>query len=220
MITQIYSPTTVEEARNLVKLGVDYIGVNVGIRKEWPTILTPEKANEILLGVTPPAKKMVLTVSYDLNDLQEIINRTKFDVIHLIAEPNLLTPEKVKELKKKNPPLLVMRTIPITDETSIQLAKQYEGIADFLLLDSRNKNSGSIGATGETHDWNISRKIVELVSVPAVLAGGLGPDNVAEAIAKVHPFGVDSKTKTNYIDRRGKDMEKVRQFVKIAHEAE
>jgi len=50
MITQIYAPITVDEAKELVKLGVDYIGVNVGIRKEWPTILTPEKANDILVG--------------------------------------------------------------------------------------------------------------------------------------------------------------------------
>jgi len=162
---------------------------------------------------------MVLSVSHNLDDIQEIINRTKFDVIHLIAEHNLLTPENVNTLKKNNPTLSVMRTVPVTDETSIALAKQYEGIADLLLLDSRKNQSGSIGATGETHDWNISKKIVESVSIPVVLAGGLGPDNVAAAIAKVHPYGVDSKTKTNYNDRRGKDMEKVRLFVKNAQEA-
>jgi phosphoribosylanthranilate isomerase len=52
--------------------------------------------------------------------------------------------------------------------------------------------------------------------VPAILAGGLGPDNVAEAIKAVRPAGVDSKTKTDRPDGAGKDLEKVRQFVAAA----
>lgn len=68
---------------------------------------------------------------------------------------------------------------------------------------------------GETHDWGLSKKIVESVFIPVILAGGLGPDNVAEAISKVKPFGVDSKTKTDKDDGSGKDIEKVREFVKI-----
>jgi phosphoribosylanthranilate isomerase len=109
-----------------------------------------------------------------------------------------------------------MRTIPVRDEECIDLAKQYDGIADYLLLDSRRKKDNQIGATGETHDWNLSKKIVESVSIPVILAGGLGPDNVAEAILKVKPFGVDSKSKTDMAGGHGKDLEKVREFVRIA----
>ena len=77
-----------------------------------------------------------------------------------------------------------------------------------------------IGALGITHDWRISRRIVDLVRTPVILAGGLGPDNVAEAIRAVRPAGVDSKTRT---DRPGphapktgaKDLDRVRRF----HEA-
>ena len=197
MITQIYAVKTADQARKLVELGVDYIGADVGIRNEWPSILTPEKANEALSGVTNPAKKVILTISSDLNDISDIIRRTKFDIVHLATEPTILSPDDVRTLKKHMPNLQVMRTIPVTDMESIALAKQYDKIADYLLLDSRSKKTGLIGATGEPHDWNISRKIVTSVSIPVILAGGLGPDNVAEAIAKVHPYGVDSKTKTN-----------------------
>ncbi|MBR2582280.1 MAG: hypothetical protein IKD61_02685 [Oscillospiraceae bacterium] len=77
-----------------------------------------------------------------------------------------------------------------------------------------------IGAAGITHDWSIDRRIKEAVSVPVVLAGGLGPDNVEAAIAAVHPDGVDSLTATS-VKENGilvrKDIEKVRAFCKKAH---
>jgi phosphoribosylanthranilate isomerase len=65
----------------------------------------------------------------------------------------------------------------------------------------------------------VSRKIVESVTIPVILAGGLGPDNVAEAISCVKPFGVDSKTKTDKTGSHEKDIEKVKEFVRIAKTA-
>jgi phosphoribosylanthranilate isomerase len=74
-----------------------------------------------------------------------------------------------------------------------------------------------IGALGITHSWELDRKIVERVRIPAIIAGGLGPDNVADAISVVHPAGVDSKTKTDKRDgSHAKDLEKVRQFLNLA----
>lgn len=218
MITQIYEVQTANQARKLVELGVDNIGVLVGIQNEWPSILTPEKANKVLSGVTGSAKKVLLTISNDINDINEIINRTTFDILHLAAEPTELSYHDVLTLKKQNSNLKVMRTIPVIGEESIALAKQYDGIADYLLLDSRSKKTGTIGVTGEPHDWNVSSEIVKSVSIPVILAGGLGPDNVAKAIAKVRPYGVDSKTKTDKPGGAEKDLEKVKQFVQITRE--
>jgi phosphoribosylanthranilate isomerase len=104
-----------------------------------------------------------------------------------------------------------MRTIPVIDESSIDLAREYDGIADYLLLDTFKKEQ--IGATGQIHNWQISKKIVESVKTPVILAGGLGPDNVEEAIKIVKPTGVDSKTKTDKTNGKGKDLEKVKKFV-------
>ena len=106
----------------------------------------------------------------------------------------------------------VMRSVPVVDAASIDIARAYEGIADFLLLDSYRANDRQIGALGVTHDWSISRRIVEAVRTPVILAGGLGPDNVAEAIRAVRPAGVDSKTRTDQGDTHTKDLEKVRLF--------
>lgn len=216
MITQVYETQSFEEAKKLVDVGVDYVGVLVGIKDEYPGELSLGQAVEVLRGVTGKAKKVVLSLSKILNDIIIIISKTNPDILHLPAEPEDISPTDVKNLKKRFPNIKIMRTIPVVNEGSIEIAKQYDGIADYLLLDSRRKKDNQIGATGETHDWNLSKKIVESVSVPVILAGGLGPDNVAEAILKVKPFGVDSKTKTDKTGSREKDIEKVKEFVRIA----
>ena len=67
---------------------------------------------------------------------------------------------------------------------------------DALLLDSGNqklkvKELGGTGRTGRTHDWTISRKIRDAVTVPVYLAGGINANNVLDAIREVEPIGID-----------------------------
>src|SRR5438034_745574 len=111
--------------------------------------------------------------------------------------------------------MAIMRSVPVSGEESVAIARSYEGIADLLLLDSYRAMDRQVGALGVTHDWSISRRIVELVRTPVILAGGLGPDNVADAIRTVRPAGVDSKTRTDRDGSHAKDIERVRRF----HEA-
>jgi phosphoribosylanthranilate isomerase len=76
-----------------------------------------------------------------------------------------------------------------------------------------------VGATGLTHDWQISRQIVNLVSGQAhvILAGGLTPENVTEAISTTNPWGVDSNTGTNMPGEPvAKDLGRVEAFVRRA----
>lgn len=110
-----------------------------------------------------------------------------------------------------------MRSVPVYGEESIEIARSYEGVADYLLLDSHRPSDRQIGALGVPHDWSISQRIVEVVSTPVILAGGLGPENVAEAIRRVRPAGVDSKTKTDRDGSHAKDLERVRRFYEAAH---
>ncbi|WP_164936490.1 hypothetical protein [Bradyrhizobium nanningense] len=67
-----------------------------------------------------------------------------------------------------------------------------------------------------THDWNISRRIVEAVGTSVILAGRLDADNVAQAINVVRPAGVDSKTKTDRQASHAKDLERVKRFYEAA----
>lgn len=220
MITQIYEANNYGEARSLVEAGVDYIGVLVGIEGKYSGELNPEQAKEVLRGVTGQAKKVILPFSENLKDIALIISKTNPDIVHIAVEPDAFLPSDVQALKKQFANIKIMRTIPVVDKRSVELAKQYDGIADYLLLDSRSQKNNQLGVTGETHDWNLSKKIVKSVSIPVILAGGLGVDNVAEAILKVKPFGVDSKTKTDKIGINEKDIKKVKEFVRIAKTTE
>ena len=121
--------------------------------------------------------------------------------------------------RNKLPTSQIMRSVPVSGEERVSVASDYEGIADFLLLDSYRPADRQIGALGITHDWRISRRIVDLVSIPVILAGGLGPDNVADAIRAVRPAGVDSKTKTDRDGSHAKDIERVRRFHEAARAA-
>ena len=92
--------------------------------------------------------------------------------------------------------------------------------ADYLLLDSSHPLTGIVGATGLVHDWDASARIVDRAQCPVILAGGLGPDNVADTIAQVRPAGVDSETRTSRdSDRRRKDLAKVERFIDQARAA-
>ncbi len=212
MIVQIYEVSNSAETKKLAKIGVDHIRVLVE-KGEYPRELSAEKAKMIFQSVPLSAKKVVLSLSNDLRETSEIVEKINPDILHLGISEEILPIAKVKEIRKKYPQLKIMRSIAIIDEKSIKLAKEYESVVDYLFLDIYKSQ---LGATGETHNWDISRKIVETVKIPVILAGGLGSDNVAEGINKVKPAGVDSKTKTDKIGSHRKDITKVKKFIKIA----
>ena len=97
----------------------------------------------------------------------------------------------MKQIRSALPDILIFSVVHVIDEHSVDTALGYEGLADYILLDSGKPSKGVLGGTGEVHNWNLSRIIVERLKTPVFLAGGLNPGNVAEAIFSVKPYGVD-----------------------------
>jgi phosphoribosylanthranilate isomerase len=216
MLVQIYEIGSPDEGRAVAALGVDHVGVLVG-GGAFPRERAPAAARAIFAALPPRTKRVALTLSADPDEIARVIEETGADIVHVGAAAERFGPASSAELKRRYPGVKLMRSIPVVDEGSIAFAKAHERIADVLLLDSHDPGDRQIGALGRTHDWRISRRIVESVAVPAILAGGLGPDNVREAIRAVGPAGVDSKTKTDRDDgTHAKDLEKVRDFVRAA----
>jgi phosphoribosylanthranilate isomerase len=124
------------------------------------------------------------------------------------------------QLREQLSPTPLMLTVPVLGEEDLVEATRLAEVADYLLLDSSHPLTGIVGATGLVHDWNVSARIVASARCPVILAGGLGPDNVADAITQVRPAGVDSETRTSSdSDRRRKDLAKVEAFIDQARAA-
>jgi phosphoribosylanthranilate isomerase len=215
MLTQLYEISAPEEALAISRIGVHHIGILVG-NGEFPRELPGEAAAKVAAGIRPPSKFSALFLTADISLIEQWARQLQPAILHLGAAPELLSPDDAATLKGKLPDMLIMRSIPVMGEASIAIARSCDGIVDFLLLDSHRESDRQIGALGITHDWTISRRIVEAVKTPVILAGGLGPDNVADAIRAVRPAGVDSKTKTDRNGSHHKDLDRVRRFQEAA----
>ena len=215
MLVQIYEVQTPEEAAALARLRVDHIGVLVG-DGAFPRELSIGQTNTIFATVPAGKKRVALSLSTDLEEVARVVQETRPDIIQVQATVEDFSVAMTRGLRTRFSEVLVMRAVPVIDHASIEIAASYQGVADFLLLDSWDPGTGQFGALGRVHDWRLSRRIVDDVGIPVILAGGLGPENVAAAIAAVRPAGVDSKTRTDRLDGSGKDLAKVAAFVAAA----
>jgi len=211
---QIFEVQTPEEAAALAGLGVDHIGVLVG-DGAFPRELSIARTSAIFAAVPAGKKRVALSLSANLEEVIRVVAETRPDIVQVQAEIDFSV-AMTRVLKMRYPQIPIMRAIPVIDETSIAIAASYKGVADFLLLDSYDPGTRQFGALGRVHDWSLSRRIVDEVGIPVILAGGLGPENVAAAIAAVRPAGVDSKTKTDRPNGGSKDLAKVEAFVAAA----
>ena len=230
VIVQIYGIRTVEDARIVIDMGAEHIGVSYGQIKRTPGQLTCEHAREIFEGVQPHAVKIGLTVAEDIEEISENLALAFPDVLHLSGDIDGISPSQVAELKSRFPGLRIMQALPVLagvpleEQKVLEYVKEYESVSDFFLIDTKAPAAGDIGATGLTHDWNIDKAIIDATHVPCIIAGGLDASNVAAAIAVTEPYGVDSFSLTNYEDDRAntescKDPAKVEAFIRAAKNA-
>ena len=215
MIVQVYEVADPHEARLMADAGVDHVGVLVG-QGAYPREIDHDQAREIFRALPGQTRGVALILSSDTLDILETVEAVQPDVLHLGTLPESLSPEAILQIRAACPGVEIMRSIPVQDESALLAASRFAGVSDYLLLDSHVPGDTQVGATGTTHDWGISRAIVLRERIPVLLAGGLGPDNVARAIEAVGPAGVDSKTGTDRAGTHRKDVRKVREFVRMA----
>ena len=222
MIIQIYTAQTPKEGLALARLGVNHVGITPA-SSGLPGEVTEEQGRLIFESIGSLAVKVALSVEQDLDRIATMVRNVRPEVLHLCGDPDkMVSPEGVTELKRMLPGLKVMQAIPVTGREALAIAQSYQEVADYLILDSFSPAIGGVGAAGVTHDWSISREIVAQSRLPVILAGGLSPENVAEAIGAVRPWGVDSLTRTNLPLGGGKfrkDLDLVQQFISNAQAA-
>lgn len=215
---QIYTIQTVAEANAVAALGIDRIGLTPADRG-LPGEISVALAATITDAVRGRATVSALTVDVDLDVIAAMVRSVRPDVLHLCGPPGVVSPEMVAVLKRRLTGVQIMQAIAVVDDQSIADALDYSAVVDCLILDSVAPDIEGVGAAGVVHDWTVSRRIVEQVSIPVILAGGLSVDNVAAAVTAVGPWGVDSLTHTNRPlpdGRFEKDLELVADFAAAA----
>lgn len=220
MLVQVYAVKSIQDMQLCIDAGLDRWGLEVGTKGIMPNETGFEKTREIFAATPAPYAKMALSIETDLDALTEIAEETRPDILHLCGDIRQLPPVRVKELRQRIPEVAIVQAIPMAGPDAVDIAAAYDEVADMLLLDSVAPNVVGIGIAGVTHDWSLSRKIVEQSKKPCILAGGLSPENVAEAIRAVRPWGVDSNTHTCVPGTWTKDFGRMREFVQAARAAD
>ncbi len=215
MIIQIYAFTDPKTAVAAVNLGVDHVGFVAGKYDVVPAELSFEQAREIVLALPPQATAVALTMAEDVDEILRMVAAVQPHIVHISSDVELVPVEMMRELRSRlDKRVRLMKAIPVEDEISIALARDFAAVSDLLLLDTKRPDFPGVGATGFTHDWNISRRIVEAVDIPVIMAGGLTPENVGAAMREIQPWAVDSNTSTNVPGSNvDKDLERIRAFV-------
>ena len=181
--------SSVDEAQLAFAAGVDAIGL-VSAMPSGPGQIDEETIAEIAATTPPGVDSFLLTSLTDVSAIVAQHARCRTSVVQVVDR---LDGDGLEELVALLPGVRAAQVIHVGDESSIDEARRAARHAHALLLDSGSPNAAvkTLGGTGRTHDWALSRRIVEAVRVPVYLAGGLNPDNVAAARAAVSGFGVD-----------------------------
>ena len=178
-----------EEAKLAISFGADAIGL-VGKMPSGPGPIADELIREIAKKTPPPIATFLLTSETTAKGIIAHHKRTFTNTIQIVDE---LLEENYDEIKKELPAVKLVQVIHVIDESSVEEAIKISPHVDAILLDSGNPKLKikELGGTGRVHNWKLSRKIIESISIPVFLAGGLNAENVKQAIDEVNPYGVD-----------------------------
>ncbi len=177
---KICGHTHEEDVDASVAAGADAIGVITEVPVDTHREVPPERAKALLDGVPPLVAGVLVTMPETVEEALELVERVDPDVLQIHGP---FAPEAVEEVAER---VSVLKSVDAADPES---ALAFDAVADALLVDSVDASGG--GGTGETHDWVATGALVETLDSPVLLAGGLTPENVHEAVETVSPFGVD-----------------------------
>ncbi|MCB0530112.1 MAG: phosphoribosylanthranilate isomerase [Saprospiraceae bacterium] len=189
--------SSLEEARMAIEFGAAALGL-VGHMPSGPGVISDDLIATIARSTPPAVATFLLSSETDAGAIiahQQKVSTSTVQIVDALATGTYA------DIRAALPGIKLVQVIHVTDEASVDEACRIAPEVDALLLDSGNPalSVKELGGTGRTHDWSLSRRIVESVKAPVFLAGGLRPENVREAIDTVGPFGLDlcSGVRTN-----------------------
>lgn len=213
-IIQIAGIMNQKEAEMLMERGVDWLGfpLRLTVHKED---LPEAEAARIIRKIRLPHEAVLITY---LNRADEIVGLSRRLGVRRVQLHGPVLLAELKRTKAIAPNLFLIKSLIVKKNNRHDLEEELIDISpcvDAFITDTFDPESNASGATGKTHDWKASRRLVEISERPVILAGGLNPENVASAIEQVQPAGVDAHTGVENSDGR-KDLELVQRFVSEA----
>jgi len=205
---KICGNTRKDDIECAIKAGADAIGLIIGFPSS-PRNLDIDKAHNLITNIPSFIEKVVVVPQDDYSLLKTISRRLHVNSVQLIGETSY--DPKIREIFKG---MNLIKVIHVNNQDIIESVLEASALYNSILLDSKVGNSQ--GGTGVTHDWNLSRNIVNSIySTPVILAGGLNVDNVERAIDTVKPYAVDVSSGVE--SRIGiKDHDKIKLFIEKA----
>ena len=189
--------SSIEEASLAIAHGAAAIGL-VGRMPSGPGIITDELIQSIAKSVLPPIDSFLLTSETTAEAIIEHHKKVNTTTIQMV---DALTDRQYHKIREAIPHVKLVQVIHVLDEKAVQEAIEISEWVDAILLDSGNPNLSTkvLGGTGKIHNWGLSKKIRENISIPTYLAGGINKDNIRKAIDHVQPYGIDlcSSVRTN-----------------------
>lgn len=191
--------TRTEDAKTAAHLGVDALGF-IFVKKS-PRYIEAQSAAEIVRELPPFVSRVGVFVDETIEKIVEICRIANIDTVQLHGSES---PEFCAKV-----PLPVVKAISVNDETDISIIDTYA--VSGILLDTWS--TGMSGGTGKAFDWNIAKKAC-LRNEHIILAGGLGPSNLEDALSAVQPYGVDINSGVE-IKPGIKNPHKIREVIRL-----
>lgn len=189
--------SSIDEAMMAINAGASSIGL-VSEMPSGPGVIGEELISRISKSIPTHIGSFLLTSKQSAKLIIKQLTRCNTNTVQIVDK---LVEGDYSEIKNELPDVKIVQVIHVSNQKSIEDAIRISNKVDFLLLDSGNTNLTikELGGTGRTHDWNLSKQIVQSVKIPVFLAGGLNPDNIIDAVNTVKPYGVDicSGVRTN-----------------------
>jgi len=214
MNIQMAGIRNVKDALMCVECGVNIIGLLVGQAYASDDFISKELAKQIKDSLPKNIKTTLITHLEKANDIIEIAQFIDVDYIQLHS---YIKESEVELIHEALPNKKLLRLVHIgSDGTILNDISNFKYV-DFYFTDSINKQTNQFGGTGLTHSLQTDKLLIEKLNKPVFIAGGLTPENVAEAIKLCKPYGVDVNSGCRAKDG-GRDKQKVIAFVNNARD--
>lgn len=181
--------STVEEAWTAIRCGASALGL-VSAMPSGPGVIEDDTIQRIALQVPPGVATFLLTSATEADAVVEQQRRAGVNTVQLV---DAVAPGEYARMRRAMPGIALVQVIHVRGAASVDEAREAAPHVNAVLLDSGDPTLAvkELGGTGRVHDWDVSARIRKAVDVPVYLAGGLRPENVAQAVERVGPFGLD-----------------------------